>query len=323
MIIARTPLRMSFVGGGSDLQEYYKHNPGSVISTTIDKYVYTCVNERFTNHIRVGYSKVEMVDSIDKVEHNIVREALKAVGIDNKIEIVFMSDLLPAQEGSGLGASSAIAVGSLHALSAHKGVHMNAEQLAQGACDIEINKLGCPIGKQDQYIAAYGGFNQITFYPDEKVTVNPIVLSNHTRKELNENLILFFTGMTARSDTILTEQKSNTHSKLEVLDKMVYLTEDLRDSLCDGDITKFGSLLHTNWELKKTLSSNISNSIIDSYYEKARSVGALGGKILGSGGGGFLLLYADPKYHQDICNALPLKKVDFEFEPHGSRILFS
>jgi D-glycero-alpha-D-manno-heptose-7-phosphate kinase len=315
---------MSFVGGGSDLKEYYKHTPGSVISTTIDKYVYTCVNERFTNHIRVGYSKVEMVDSIDKVEHNIVREALKAVGIDNKIEIMFMSDLLPKQEGSGLGASSAIAVGSLHALSAHKGIHMTPEQLAQGACNIEIEKMGCPIGKQDQYIAAYGGFNQITFYPDETVVVNPITLSNNTRNNLNNNLLMFFTGISTRSDTILTEQKANTHTKLEVLDKMVYLTEDLRDSLCDGDLSRFGTLLHTNWLLKRQLSSNISNPIIDSYYDKAMNAGALGGKILGSGGGGFFLFYCEPEHKQSVKNVLcDLKEVKFGFEPHGSRILFS
>lgn len=315
---------MSFVGGGSDLQEYYKHHPGSVISTAIDKYVYTLVNERFTDDIRIGYSKVEYVDSIDKIEHNIVREVLKLTGVLNKIELVYMSDLLPAREGSGLGASSSIAVGTLHALHAFKGEHKTSEQLAREACKIEIDILKNPIGKQDQYIAAYGGFNQITFNRDESVIVNQLILSNNLKQELNNNLILFFTGLTTQSHIVLSEQKEKTHLNLEILDKMVSLVDEMRDSLHNKDLTRFGSLLNENWIYKKQLSSKISNPIIDMYYEKGIKAGALGGKILGSGGGGFILFYCNPEkqdnLRKELCN---LKEVKFKFDPYGSRILFS
>jgi D-glycero-alpha-D-manno-heptose-7-phosphate kinase len=314
---------MSFVGGGSDLKAYYQHGYGSVVSTAIDKFVYITVNKRFTDHIRVGYSKIEYVEDADDIEHNLVREALKMTGITNGIEVVYMSDMLPAHEGSGLGASSSILVGTLNALHAFKGEHVSAETLAQEACKIEIDLLGHPIGKQDQYAAAYGGFNHYKFNSDESTLVNPVIFKKEIREELNDNLILFFTGMTARSDTILTEQKKKTKQNLHILDKMVELSEELKRALQKNDLTEFGNILHKGWMHKQKLSSNVSNSAINKYYEKARKAGALGGKILGSGGGGFLLFYCEEKDQDNVRKALlDLRETKFKFEAQGSRIIY-
>ena len=323
MIISRTPLRMSFVGGGSDLRAYYHHRPGAVISTAINKYVYITVNTRFTDNIRVSYSKIEYVKTIDQIEHNLVREALKMVGVTKGIEIVYMSDVLPAQEGSGLGASSSILVGTLHVLHAYKGEHVSAETLAQEACKIEVDILGHPIGKQDQYAAAYGGFNHIQFNPDESVIINPIIFSKKSKEELNKNLLLFYIGMPKQSGEILTEQTEKTKDNLHILDKMVDQVEELREALRNNDLTEFGSILHKGWMFKKQLASKITNPIIDAYYEKARNAGALGGKILGSGGGGFLLFYVEEPHQNAVRNALSdLRETPFKFEPAGSRIIF-
>ena len=322
MIISKTPLRMSFAGGGSDLREYYQHGHGAVVSTAIDKYVYITVNKRFTDQIRVGYSKNEYVDKVDHIEHNLVREALKLVRIEKGIDIVYMSDMLPANEGSGLGGSSSILVGTLHALHAYKGEYVSAETLASEACKIEIDILGHPIGKQDQYAAACGGFNYIQFNDDESVFVNPIIFKKGSKKELNKKLLLFYTGINTRSDTVLTEQKRKTSDNLQTLDEMVELADELRKSLEQGDLTEFGNILHKGWVHKQKLASNISNPIINSYYEKARNAGAIGGKILGSGGGGFLLFYCEEGNQDKVREALSdLKETSFSFEAQGSRII--
>ena len=314
---------MSFVGGGSDLQVYYKTGHGAVISTTINKYVYITVNARFTDHIRVGYSKIEYVTSVDEIEHNLVREALKTVGITRGIEIVYMSDLLPAHEGSGLGASSSILVGTLHSLHAFNGEYVSAETLAKEACNIEIDILGQPIGKQDQYAAAYGGFNHIQFNADETVDVEPLVLKSSIKEELNQNLLLFYIAMPKQSVEILTEQKQKTNQNLQILDKMVEQVDELKEALHNSDLTEFGNLLHKGWLYKQQLASKISNPIINSYYETARAAGALGGKILGSGGGGFLLFYCEPEKQDAVRNALSsLKETPFRFESSGSRIIY-
>lgn len=323
MIISRTPLRMSFAGGGSDLRAYYQHGYGSVLSTTIDKYVYITVNKRFTDHIRVGYSKIEYVENVEDIEHNLVREVLKLVGVTKGIEVVYMSDMLPAHEGSGLGASSSILVGTLHALHAFKGEFVSAETLAEEACKIEIDILGHPIGKQDQYAAAYGGFNCIQFNADESVLVDPLIFKKEIKGELNNNLLLFYTGMTTRSDTVLTEQTRKTKDNLVTLDKMVELADELRDALRNNDLTGFGNILHKGWVYKQQLASNITNSVINSYYEKARKAGAIGGKILGSGGGGFLLFYCEEKHQDKVREALKdLKETPFKFEQQGSKIIY-
>lgn len=323
MIISRTPLRMSFAGGGSDLREYYKNGYGSVLSTSIDKFIYTTINTKFTDHIRVSYSQTEYVKNVNEVKHNLVRESLKLLEIDGGIDIVYMSDMLPNHEGSGLGASSSLLVGTLNVLHAYKGEHVSAETLAREACKIEIDILGHPIGKQDQYAAAYGGFNYIQFNDDESVFVNPIILKKPLKETLNKNLILFYTGINTRSDFVLTEQKRDTKKNINNLEKMVELSQELKDSLERGDLTEFGDILHKNWLYKKKLASKITNSTIDSYYNKAINAGAIGGKILGSGGGGFLLFYCNKEKQDKVQEALSdLKEVKFSFEPQGSKIIY-
>ena len=324
MIISKTPFRMSFVGGGSDLKEYYQHGYGSVVSTAINKFIYITVNKKFTDYFRVSYSKTEYVKNVNDIEHNLVRQALKLLGITKGgIDIVYMSDLLPDHEGSGLGGSSSLIVGTLNALHAYKGENVSAETLAKEACKIEIDILGHPIGKQDQYAVAYGGFNHIQFNSDESVFVNPVIFKKGIKEELNSKLLLFHTGINTRSDTVLTEQKRKTKDNLDVLDKMVSLSEELLDELKHVNITSFGEILHKGWVYKQKLASNITNPIINSYYEKARKAGAIGGKILGSGGGGFLLFYCEEKNQDNVKKALSnLKELPFKFEPEGSKIIY-
>lgn len=323
MIISRTPVRMSFAGGGSDLRAYYRHRPGSVLSTTINKYIYITVNHRFSDKIRVAYSKVEDVDSIHSIEHNLVREALKKTGITKGVDVVYMSDLLPANEGSGLGASSSLIVGTLHALYAYQGKYVSAKTLAEQACEIEIEVLGHPIGKQDQYAAAFGGLNFIQFNPDETVTVERIIMSPETSRKLQGRLVAFHTGVNTRSDSVLTEQKAKTEQHLPRLDAMVGLSHKLKEALRKDDLHGFGKILHEGWQLKRQLASNMSNSGIDALYEHAIAAGALGGKILGSGGGGFLLFYCEEEKQPALRKALAgLRELDFRFESEGSRIIY-
>ena len=324
MIISRTPFRMSFVGGGSDLKEYYQHSYGSVVSTTINKFVYITANKKFTDYFRVSYSKTEYVKNVENIEHNLVREALKLLGITKGgIDIVYMSDMLPDHEGSGLGASSSLIVGTLNALHAFKGENVSAETLAREACKIEIEILGHPIGKQDQYAAAYGGFNHVQFNADESVFVNPVIFKKGIKEELNNKLLSFHTAINTRSDKVLTEQRKKTKDNLNTLNKMVELSEELKDELKNGNIDKFGEILHKGWVYKQKLATNITNPIINSYYEKARKAGAVGGKILGSGGGGFLLFYCEEKNQDNVRKALSnLKELPFKFEPEGSKIIY-
>ena len=324
MIISRTPLRTSFVGGGSDLPAFYKTDKGAVVSTAINKYVYITVNKKFDRKIRASYSVTEIVDSVDELNHELIREALKLLDLDGGIEITSIADI-PSQ-GTGLGSSSSYTVGLLNALYAYKGVHVCAEQLAREACEIEIERCSKPIGKQDQYIAAYGGLQYIQFNSDETVFVDPIIHLRDTRTELEKHLLLFYTGLTRSSDSILHEQTKNTEQqedKRKTLHHMVELAGELRDALIRNDLESFGEILHRGWLEKRKMASNISNSTIDEWYERARKYGAIGGKILGAGGGGFLLLYAPPEKHEDIINALPgLRPFPFRFEPQGSKITY-
>lgn len=314
---------MSFAGGGSDFQDYYQQNFSAVVSTTINKYIYITVNKKFDDGIRVGYSKIEYVNSIDQIEHNLVREALRLVGITKGIDIVYMSDMLPAHEGSGLGASSSLIVGTLNALHAYKGEYVSAETLAREACKIEIEILKHPIGKQDQYAASYGGFNYLQFNSDQSVFVDPIIFKKETKERLNKNLLLFYTAINSRSDTVLTEQKRNIKNNFHTLEKMVALSKELRAALEDNRLSEFGHILHKGWMLKQKLASNITNTLINSYYEKAIKAGAVGGKILGSGGGGFLLFYCEEEKQNNVRKALSnLKEVSFSFEPQGSKIVY-
>jgi len=323
MIISRTPLRASLAGGGSDFYEYYKTGFGAVVSTAINKYIYITVNEKFDNKIRVSYSKTEVVDSIDQVEHNIIREALKIVGIEKAIEVVYMGDIPLGTAGIGLGSSSALAIGVLNALYAYKGMHASAEKLARESCKIEIEILGEPIGKQDQYICAYGGFNFIRFNSDETVFIDPVIYTRETKKLLNNKFMLFYTGVERVSSSILQEQNQKTQVNLEYLDKLVLLAQELKENLIHNKIEAIGDILNRGWQYKRKLASKISNTKIDEYYTLARKAGAAGGKILGAGGGGFLLLYVDEKYQDNVRKALyHLVESPFEFEPQGSKIIY-
>lgn len=323
MIISRTPLRISFAGGGSDLESYYKFKPGSVVSTAINKYIYITVNKKFDDLIRVSYSKTEMVESVDKLEHHIIREALKMVGIDKKIEVVYMGDIPLGTAGIGLGSSSSLAVGVLNALHAFKGEHVSAERLAREACEIEIDILGHPIGKQDQYAAAYGGFNYFQFNSDDSVYIDPIICTNGIKQTLNKKLMLFFTGIERVSSDILTEQKEKTFNNINHLDEMVSLSKELKNNLINNNLSKFGEILHQGWLRKTNLASGITNAKINEYYERARKAGAKGGKILGAGGGGFLLLYCEEEQQEKVRNTLSdLKESPFNFEPQGSKIIY-
>lgn len=323
MIISRTPLRVSFAGGGSDLAVYYQKNPGAVISTTLNMYLYITVNKKFDDLIRVSYSKTEMVSSVDKIEHNIIREALKIVGIEKGVDIVYMGDIPLGSAGIGLGSSSSLAVGVLNALYAYKGQHVSAEHLARKACEIEIDILKHPIGKQDQYAAAYGGLNFIQFNKDESVFVDPVICGRETRQKLNNKLLLFYTGIMRVSSSILEEQKASIDDNRKILDDMVEVSKAMRDAIIKQNLVSIGHFLHENWEYKKRLTSKITNDQINEYYDKARKAGAIGGKILGAGGGGFLLFYCDEAWQDDVRKALiDLKEVPLLFEPQGSKIIY-
>ena len=323
MIISRTPMRISFAGGGSDLAVYYRRGYGSVVSTAIDKYIYITVNKKFDDLIRVSYSKTETVESVDKVEHNIIREALRIVGIDRCVEVVYMGDIPLGSAGIGLGSSSSLAVGVLNALYAYKGQHISAEHLAQKACEIEIEILGNPIGKQDQYMTAYGGFNYIRFNRDESVFVDPIICNRETKEKLNKKLLLFYTGIERISSHILEEQRKNINDNSKYLDEVVKLSEIMRRCIIENDFGAVGELLHEGWKYKRKLANSISNSTIDEYYERARASGAVGGKIVGAGGGGFLLLYCEEEYQDKVGSALSdLREIPFCFEPQGSKIIY-
>lgn len=324
MIITRTPLRVSFAGGGTDLRAFYSCGHGAVLSTAINKYIYITVNPKFDHKIRASYSITEMVDSVKELKHELIREALKVVGVEGGVEITSISDV--PSRGTGLGSSSSYTVGLLNALYAYTGRMVNAERLAAEACRIEIEICGKPIGKQDQYIAAYGGWQFIQFNADETVFVDPIPCDREFREQLQRNLLMLYSGITRSADEILGEQTGNIErngTAMIGLMKICELANQLRECLCSGHLDGFGEVLHQGWTLKKTLASGISNPEIDRWYDKARRHGAIGGKLLGAGGGGFLLLYAHPDCHAEICRALPeLKPMPFRFEPQGSKIIF-
>ena len=324
MIVTKTPLRMSFVGGGSDLPVFYRKYGGAVVSTAINKFVYITVNQKFDNRIRISYSRTEEPASVEKIRHPLVREALKLTGINGAIEIASMADI-PAK-GSGLGSSSSYTVGLLLALYAYTGRFAAAEKLASQACDIEIEKCGDPIGKQDQYAAAFGGFNFIQFYPDDSVSVEPIICKRDTLQTVQENTLMFYTGLTRSASAVLQHQQdavAGKKSKQQVLQKMVKLAHELRRALQQNQADAFGTMLHENWELKRSLTAHISNERIDQWYARARKAGAGGGKLLGAGSGGFMIFYAPRERHATIRAALKeLRPIPFAFEAQGAKIIF-
>jgi D-glycero-alpha-D-manno-heptose-7-phosphate kinase len=324
MIITRTPLRISFCGGGTDLCSYYLKQQGAVVSASVNKYVYITVNRlsRFFPHrILVKYSQSELVDSVDEIRHPIIREAMRITGVVDRVEITSMADI-PA--GTGLGSSSAYAVGLLHALYTFKGEYVSAEKLAREACEIEIQRLKEPIGKQDQYITAYGGMCHIRFNPDETVFVDPVVCAHSCKKALEENLLMFYTGVTRKAGDILKVQQSSTDEKLSVLTSMKELCGDLLEVLREGrSLNRFGEILHAGWLHKQQLVDTISNNSINRCYDLARQAGAIGGKLLGAGGGGFLLFYVEKQNHNRVREALKgLLELQIAFEPQGSKVIY-
>ncbi len=324
MIISRTPLRMSFVGGGSDLPSFYQKHGGAVISTAINKYVYVNVNKKFDSGIRIAYSKTEEVSSVSRIEHKIVRATMEFLGLQGGIEITTIADI--PSKGTGLGSSSTFTVGLLHALNAYNGQYVSSEQLGADASHIEIDVCGEPIGKQDQYAAAFGGFNLIEFNPDESVVITPIICARETLQQIEESILVFYTGITRSASALLKQQSEeviNSISKQQTLRSMVDLTYQLWAEIQKNNTLAFGEILHENWMLKKGITAGISTSDIDQWYELARKTGAIGGKILGAGAGGFLMLYAPPDSHPAIKAALSmLRPVDIGFERLGSRIIF-
>lgn len=323
MIITRTPFRISFVGGGSDMEAFYSRHDGAVISTSINKYMYLSSHKFFEpDQIRLKYSQTETVSQIQDIQHPIFKTILEKYNIEGGLEFSSIADV-PA--GTGMGSSSSFTVGLLHNVRSHLGLESSKEQLAAEACEIEIERLKEPIGKQDQYAAAYGGLNIFRFKSNGSVEVEPVNPGPIKLKCLESNLMMFYTGLQRSASGILAEQKKNISAddKFENLKSMTFLVNDLKECLLNGELNDFGKILHENWILKQKLAGSISSGYIDEMYNIALQNGALGGKLLGAGGGGFLLFYC-PKENQDkLKEALkPLRYFPFQFEEDGSKVVY-
>lgn len=322
MIIVQTPLRTSLFGGGTDFPEYFLEHGGCVLTSAIDKYIFVTIKRRFDNKLRVGYTQTELVDQVDEIHHELIREAFRLTGIHQGVEITTMGDI--PSEGSGLGSSSTVTVGALHAMYALKRELVIAERLASEACHIEIDLLKKPIGIQDQYIAAYGGLRFMEFLPgDGEVRSTRIELDPSTKRQLNNNLLLFYTGVTRKAGSILSEQKANIHLHQSVLKEMKQIAFAACDYLHKGNVDAIGELLHESWLLKKQLASKVSNADVDDLYELALRAGAIGGKVAGAGGGGFLLLYCPLQRQEQLRTELHiLQELPFNLGQDGSKVIF-
>ena len=321
MIITKTPFRVSFCGGGSDMANFYEKYGGCVLSTSINKYCYISIHPYFNDkQTLLKYSENELVDEIDQIKHSIFRQVLKDMHIHG-VEITSTADI---PGGTGLGSSSTFTVGLLNTLSCYKGKFVSKDKLAKLACEVEIEKLGNPIGKQDQYGAALGGLNYIKFNQDGSVSHEPILMEGKTYKKLQKNLLMFYTGTTRSANTILAEQTKNITSedKAKNLLKMCGLAKDMKVALENNDISSFGKILDEGWQLKKELASGIANPAIDEAYKIAMKNGALGGKLLGAGGGGFLLFYCEEEKQEQLKKALGLRELDFTFERDGTSVIY-
>ncbi|RRJ17243.1 GHMP kinase [Lachnoanaerobaculum orale] len=321
MIITKTPFRVSFCGGGSDMANFYEKYGGCVLSTSINKYCYISIHPYFNeNQTLLKYSENELVDSPDQIKHRIFRQVLTDMGIHG-VEISSTADI---PGGTGLGSSSTFTVGLLNTLNCYKGKFVSKDKLAKLACEVEIEKLGNPIGKQDQYGAALGGLNFIKFNQDGSVSHEPILMEGKTYKKLQKNLLMFYTGTTRSANTILAEQTKNITSddKARNLLKMCGLAKDMKVALENNDISSFGKILDEGWQLKKELASGIANPAIDEAYEIAMKNGALGGKLLGAGGGGFLLFYCEEEKQDQLKKAIGLRELDFSFERDGTSVIY-
>ena len=324
MIISKTPFRASFAGGGTDLPAFYQQEDGFVVSTAIESFMYIAVHRFFENRIVLKYSQTENVETVDEIRHGLIRECMKITGVNEPVEITSFADI--PSKGSGLGSSSSFAVGLITALRAYQGVPVTSEISASLACEVEIGRLGEPIGKQDQYAAAYGGLNGITFHRDGSVTVEPIKLGREALRHMEEHLVMFYTGVVRSASGILQEQSRNTTedpSKFAMLQGMKALGYQLRDALLAEDIDQLGPIMHEGWEMKKGLASKISMPEIDEVYAAAIAAGATGGKLLGAGGGGFFLFYCPPAKRAELLRCLSaLRIVPVKLETRGTRVLF-
>ncbi|HBI61844.1 MAG TPA: GHMP kinase [Lachnospiraceae bacterium] len=321
MLITKTPFRISFCGGGSDMPDFYRKNGGCVLSTSIDKYMYISIHPYFDEEkIALKYSENEIVTSNSQIKHSIFKQVLSDYNI-NGVELVSTADV---PSGTGLGSSSSFTVGLIHTLNCYQGKYMSKKDIAKEACEVEINKLGSPIGKQDQYAAACGGLNFITFHKDDTVSVEPVIMRKETMNELQENLVMFYTGIKHDANIILDEQKNNISQseKTKNLLMMCNLAKDMKESLESNDLSDFGNILHENWILKKELAGGITRPEIDYAYNKALKSGAIGGKLLGAGGGGFLLFYCKKGMQKKLEENLGLKKFDFSFERDGTSVIY-
>ncbi len=322
MIISETPLRISLAGGGTDLPGYYLQHEGAVVSTTIDKYLYVIVKERFDDFIYVDYSKKEIINEVDEIQHDLVRETARKTGLKKGFEVMMLADI--PSEGSGLGSSSSLTVGLLNAFYQYQGILVTSEQLAREACEIEIDILKRPIGKQDQYIAAYGGLKKFVFKKDNSVEVIDVGIDTDHKRKLGSNLLLFFTNVTRKASSILEEQNKNVNNTLEFHHKLKELAHKSYDSLINLDLDKTGDYLKINWDLKKNLASNVTNSEIERMHETAMKSGARGAKISGAGGGGFLLVYCERNLQDRLRKGMKgYRELPFLLEKFGSRIIFN
>ncbi len=322
MIVTQTPLRLSFFGGGTDFPDYYRIDGGAVLTTAIDKCVYVIVKERFDDDIYINYSIKEIVQSVDAIRHDLVRESMRITGVSRGVEITTLADV--PSTGTGLGSSAAVTVGLLHALHTYCGRLVDARTLAEQACRIELEILDRPMGKQDQYISAFGGLRSIGFHSDDRVDVRHIRTDPDIPRRLQDRLLVFFTGRTRSSSTILDRQQRRIVRSRVDLDRLKACALEAHELLSAGRLDEFGALLDTAWRHKKALAEGVSDAAIDRLYDQARNAGALGGKIAGAGGGGFLVFYVTPRRQDDVRQALfPLRELPVAFDPAGARVVFN
>jgi D-glycero-alpha-D-manno-heptose-7-phosphate kinase len=322
MIITQTPLRIGLLGGGTDLPGYYQEHGGRVLNCALDKYVYVIVKQRFDDEIYVNYSKKEIVSRVEDLEHELVREAMQMIGVVKGVEITTLADIPSA--GSGLGSSSAVTVGLLHALSAYQGQQTSAEELAERACTIEIERCGKPIGKQDQYIAALGGIRDIRFGPGDEVVAEELGLSAAERRALQHQIMLFYTGITRSANTILAEQNANMEATRPQLDLLRDLAGFAAERLRRGDVDAIGPAVRESWEAKRKLASGVSNDQVDFAVTRALDAGATGAKLTGAGGGGFLLVICPMERQRAVRqNLADMRELPVKLDRLGSRVMLN
>jgi len=322
MIVTQTPLRIGLVGGGTDMPGYYREHGGRVLNAAIDKYIYVIVKQRFDDEIYVNYSRKEIVGRVEDLQHELVREAMHMAGVRGGVEITTLADIPSA--GSGLGSSSSVTVGLLHALFAYQGRQITAEELADRACAIEIDRCGKPIGKQDQYAAAYGGICDLRFGRGDRVAVEQLALRPEIRRRVQGELMLFYTGITRKADTILGEQTANIGDRLPALAELQQLAGEAVDGLLAGDPDALGAALRKSWEAKRTLATGVSTGQIDAAVEAALAAGASGAKVTGAGGGGFLLVTCPVENQRAVRERLvELRELPIKLDPVGSRVIFN